>query len=41
MTTVLQENLNGVRVVKAFHQEKREIAKFSSSNEAFAKNILI
>lgn len=37
MTTVLQENLNGVRVVKAFHQEKREIAKFSSSNEAFAK----
>lgn len=35
MTAVLQEGLNGMRVVKAFHQENREIAKFEEFNEEF------
>lgn len=35
MTTVLQENLNAMRVVKAFHQEKREIEKFERANDAY------
>ena len=37
MTTVLQENLNAMRVVKAFHQEQREIDKFETYNEAYRK----
>ena len=32
MTTVLQENINGVRVVKAFANEKYEIDKFKEHN---------
>lgn len=32
MTTVLQENINGVRVVKAFANEKYEIKKFKEHN---------
>ena len=35
MTTVLHENLNGVRVVKAFHQEKQEVEKFNEKNEIY------
>lgn len=35
MTTVLQENINGVRVVKAFAQERNEIKKFNAKNDAF------
>ncbi len=34
MTTVLQENLSGVRVVRAFGREKYEIDKFEQVNEA-------
>lgn len=37
MTTVLQENLNAMRVVKAFHQEQREIDKFEEYNEEYRK----
>lgn len=33
MTTVLQENLSGVRVVRAFGREKYEIDKFEKVNE--------
>ena len=35
MTTVLQENVNGVRVVKAFAREKYEINKFNEKNEIY------
>lgn len=35
MTSVLHENLNGVRVVKAFHQEKQEIDKFNEKNDHY------
>lgn len=35
MTTILQEDLNAMRVVKAFHQEKVEIEKFEESNEEY------
>lgn len=35
MTTVLQEDLNAMRVVKAFHQENKEIEKFETYNEEF------
>lgn len=35
MTTVLQENLNAMRVVKAFHQERSEIDKFEKHNEQY------
>jgi ATP-binding cassette, subfamily B, multidrug efflux pump len=34
MNTVLQENLAGVRVVKAFVREPREIERFEDANEA-------
>lgn len=37
MTTVLQENLNAMRVVKAFHQEQTEIDKFERYNEEYRK----
>ncbi|MEG2411095.1 MAG: ABC transporter ATP-binding protein, partial [Erysipelotrichaceae bacterium] len=37
MTTVLQENLNAMRVVKAFHQEQKEIDKFEEHNEEYTK----
>lgn len=32
LTTALQENISGVRVVRAFAQEEREIAKFKEKN---------
>lgn len=35
MLAVLQENLNGTRVVKAFNQEIKEIEKFEAVNEEF------
>ncbi len=35
MTTALQENVNGVRVVKAFANETFEIAKFRKQNKNF------
>ena len=37
MTTVLQENVNGVRVVKAFHREQYEIDRFNKQNEKFTE----
>lgn len=37
MTQVLQENVNGVRVVKAFNQEKYEIEKFNEKSNKFKK----
>ena len=33
LTLVLRENLTGVRVVRAFNQEKKEAARFARSNE--------
>ncbi|WP_077368787.1 ABC transporter ATP-binding protein [Anaerosalibacter sp. Marseille-P3206] len=35
LSTVLQENLTGIRVVKAFARQNFEIAKFSEKNEKF------
>ncbi len=35
MMAVIQENLNGTRVVKAFNQEIHEIEKFENANEEF------
>lgn len=35
MMAVIQENLNGTRVVKAFNQELHEIDKFETANEEF------
>ena len=35
MTVTLQENVNGVRVVKAFAKEKHEIEKFSKRSKIF------
>lgn len=37
MTTVLQENLSGVRVVRAFGREKYEIEKYNKKNENYTK----
>lgn len=36
MTTVLQENVNGVRVVKAFANENYEIKKFDAQNRKYS-----
>ena len=35
LSTVTQENLNGIRIVKAYAQEEQEIKKFAEKNEAF------
>lgn len=35
MTTALQENINGVRVVKAFAREKEELEKFDKKSRRF------
>jgi ATP-binding cassette subfamily B protein len=40
MTTVLQENLTGVRVVRAFGREEHEEAKFAAANHAFRDGTL-
>lgn len=37
MTTILQENLSGVRVVRAFGREKYEIEKYDKENENYTK----
>ena len=37
LTTVLQENLSGVRVVRAFGREKYEIDKFEEANSNYKK----
>jgi len=40
MTTVIQENIAGVRVVKAFAREPDEIAKFRDRRDAFVSTVL-
>jgi ATP-binding cassette subfamily B protein len=39
MTTVIQENIAGVRVVKAFAQEPAEIAKFRGRRDEFLRTL--
>lgn len=39
MTGILQENLNAMRVVKAFQQEKREMDKFEVANDLFREKL--
>lgn len=39
LTTIIQENLNGVRVVKAFNKENDEIEKFSKANDNYRKKL--
>lgn len=39
LTTIIQENLNGVRVVKAFNKENDEIAKFGKANDNYRKKL--
>jgi ATP-binding cassette subfamily B protein len=42
LTLVLRENLTGVRVVRAFNQEKKEAARFAKSNEELTQtNMLV
>lgn len=40
LTTVLQENIQGVRVVKAFAQEQREIEKFDNRQVTYMDRVL-
>lgn len=40
MTTVVQENIAGVRVVKAFAKEQSEIAKFRAKKETYLNHLL-
>ena len=40
MTTVIQENIAGVRVVKAFAKEQAEIAKFKGKRDVFLGNLM-
>lgn len=37
LTLVLRENLTGVRVVRAFNQEKKEAVRFAKANEALTQ----
>jgi ATP-binding cassette, subfamily B, multidrug efflux pump len=37
LTTQLEQNLRGMRIVKAFSQEKKEIRQFTDQNEAWFK----
>ncbi len=37
LTAIIQENLSGIRVVQAFAQEQKEIARFSQQNQAKRK----
>lgn len=39
MSTALQENLTGIRVVKAFARENYEIDKFDKLNREYSKNV--
>ena len=41
LSTVLKENLSGVRVVKAFNREKTEIEKFDQKNQRYSKDIYL
>jgi ABC-type multidrug transport system fused ATPase/permease subunit len=40
MTTVIQENIAGVRVVKAFAKEEAEISKFRGKRDAFLGHLM-
>ncbi|MBQ9015955.1 MAG: ABC transporter ATP-binding protein [Firmicutes bacterium] len=40
MNTVIRENINGARLVKAFIQEEREEARFGKANQALVKTQL-
>lgn len=40
MTTVVQENIGGVRVVKAFAKEKAEIEKFRQKKQTYLNHLL-
>jgi ATP-binding cassette subfamily B protein len=40
MTTVIQENIAGVRVVKAFAREQGEIGKFRDRKETYLGSLL-
>src|SRR2546430_6889157 len=40
MTTVIQENIAGVRVVKAFAKEEAEIRKFRTRKDAFIESMM-
>jgi len=40
LNTVLEENVTGVRVVKAFHREEYEIDRFRQSNRGFYRAML-
>jgi len=40
MTTVIQENIAGVRVVKAFARENAEIARFQARKDAFIETMM-
>ena len=39
MTSVLQENLAGIRVVRAFARQEHEIERFGTKNEAYRDNL--
>ena len=39
LTTVLQENLTGIRVVRAFARDEHEIARFATCNHAFRDHL--
>ena len=39
MTAVLQENLAGIRVVRAFARQEHEIERFGTKNEAYRDNL--
>ena len=39
LTTVLQENLTGIRVVRAFARDDHEIARFATCNQAFRDHL--
>jgi ATP-binding cassette subfamily B protein len=40
LTTAIQENIAGVRVVKAFAREPNEVAKFKARRDAFVETLL-
>jgi len=39
LTSVLQENLTGIRVVRAFHNQEYEIKRFKAKNEVHRDNV--
>lgn len=39
LTSVLQENLTGIRVVRAFHNQEYEIKRFTAKNEVHRDNV--